>query len=184
MRKLMLVAGVVVMGTLGVVAGALAGGGYGYGDGTTSTETTQTAQSTQSTQSTSGTSKAGGDTYSFTSTLTGAAEVPKPKAPVGAGGSFTAKSTETPSKTTLRWVLKFHGLSGKAMAAHVHLGKKGKAGPVAVPLCGPCKNGQSGTAKITGAVEQALEKGGAYVNIHTAKNAAGEIRGQVKLTGK
>ena len=81
-------------------------------------------------------------------------------------------------------MLKYHGLSGKAVAAHVHLGKKGKAGPVAVALCGPCKNGQSGTVKISKDTEEALEKGGAYVNVHTAKNGAGEIRGQIKLTGK
>ncbi len=177
MRKLALVAVVVVIGTLGVVAGALAGGGYGggYGDDTTSTQSTQSTQSTSS---------AGGETSSFKATLTGAAEVPKPKAPAGAGGSFSAKSTKTTAKTTIHWVLRFHGLSGKAMAAHVHLGKKGKAGPVAIALCGPCKNGQSGTVKITSAIETALESGGTYVNIHTAKNAAGEIRGQLKLTGK
>jgi hypothetical protein len=177
MRKLMLVGAVGVVGALGLVAGALAGGGYGggYGDDSTATATTQSTQST---------SQAGDETYSFKATLTGAAEVPKPKAPAGAGGSFTAKSTESGSKTTFHWVLRFHGLSGKAMAAHVHLGKKGKAGPVAVPLCGPCKNGQSGTVKITGAVEEALEKGRAYVNVHTAKNAGGEVRGQVKLIGK
>jgi hypothetical protein len=176
MRKPVLVAAVVVVGTLGVVTGALAGaGGGGYGDYTTST------QSTQSTQSTS---NAGGETYSFKATLNAAAEVPKPKAPAGAGGGFSAKSTETTAKTTIHWVLRFHGLSGKAMAAHVHLGKKGKAGPVAIALCGPCKNGQSGTVKITSAIETALESGGTYVNIHTAKNPAGEIRGQLKLTGK
>jgi hypothetical protein len=28
-----------------------------------------------------------------------------------------------------------------------------------------------------------MRKGTAYVNVHTAKNAAGEIRGQAKLTG-
>jgi hypothetical protein len=30
-------------------------------------------------------------------------------------------------------------------------------------------------------VADALEQGSAYVNVHTAKNAAGEIRGQAKL---
>jgi CHRD domain len=177
MRKVLLVAVLAVGVALAAVTVALAGGAYGggYGD--------DNATSQQSTQSTSSTSAAGSETYSFTATLTGAAEVPKPKAPAGAGGTFTAKSTE--GKTiSFHWVLKFHGLSGKAMAAHVHLGKKGKAGPVAVPLCGPCRNGQSGTVKITKAVEEALEKGGAYVNVHTAKNAAGEVRGQVKLIGK
>jgi hypothetical protein len=29
----------------------------------------------------------------------------------------------------------------------------------------------------------ALESGKAYANLHTAKNAAGEIRGQIKVTG-
>ncbi len=63
------------------------------------------------------------------------------------------------------------------------MGKVGAAGPVIVPLCGPCKSGQTGKATISGAVIKALESGKAYVNVHTAKNAAGEIRGQVKVSG-
>ena len=51
-----------------------------------------------------------------------------------------------------------------------------------VPLCGPCKSGATGTATISKAVIAALESGGAYTNVHTAKNAAGEIRGQDKVT--
>jgi hypothetical protein len=51
---------------------------------------------------------------------------------------------------------------------------------VAVPLCGPCRNGQRGTANLTAATLAALETGRAYVNVHTAKNAAGEIRGQIR----
>lgn len=175
MKKLVVAAVVVALVALGLVAGALAGGGYGGHGDTTSAESTARASST---------STAGAETYSFTATLNRAQEVPKPKAPVAAGGTFTGKSTETKSATTFHWVLKFHGLSGKALAAHVHLGKNGKAGPVAIALCGPCKNGQSGTVKISSSAESALEKGGAYVNVHTAKNGAGEIRGQVKLTGK
>lgn len=173
-----LIAGISLIGA----AVAFAGGGYGdYGDDSSS----QTATTVSTSATGSGGSAAGDETYSFKAAMTAGAEVPKPKgARAGAGGAFTAKSTETSSKTTFHWKLTFHGLTGKAVAAHVHMGKPGKPGPVVVPLCGPCKSGQSGNAVISSKVEEALEKGGAYVNVHTAKNAAGEIRGQVKLTGK
>ena len=149
MRKLV-IASVVVMGALGLVAVAVAGGKS--------------------------------ESYAFKATLTRGAEVPKPNAPATASGTFTAKSVEAGSKITMKWTLKFHGLSGKGMAAHIHKGKNGVAGPVLVALCGPCKASQSGTVKITSAIENALEQGKTYVNVHTAKNPAGEIRGQVKLT--
>ena len=76
----------------------------------------------------------------------------------------------------------FSRLTGKALAAHIHKGKRGHAGPVVVPLCGPCRNGQVGKVHISKAVVAALEGNNAYVNVHTAKNAAGEIRGQVKVS--
>jgi hypothetical protein len=50
-----------------------------------------------------------------------------------------------------------------------------------VPLCGPCRNGQNALKAIDHDLAEALEKGGYYVNVHTAKNAGGEIRGQLKL---
>ena len=177
MRKVILLAAAASLALMGAAV-ALAGGGVGYGGGY-GDSTTATAQSTSSTGTT-----AANSTYTFKATLNSGQEVPHPKAPAGAAGSFAAKSTESGSTTTFRWTLKFHGLSGKAMAAHVHLGKKGKAGAVIVPLCGPCKNGQTGTVTITSSIEDSLEKGATYVNVHTAKNAAGEIRGQVKLTGQ
>jgi len=121
------------------------------------------------------------DSYAFKATLTGAQEVPKSTAPAGAGGAFVAKSVEKGDKVTFTWKLTFHGLSGKAIAAHVHLGKKGVAGGVAVALCGPCRSGQTGKAIIASSVETALETGKAYVNVHTPKNPGGEIRGQIKL---
>ena len=51
---------------------------------------------------------------------------------------------------------------------------------VAVALCGPCRNGQRGTANLTAANLAALAAGRAYVNVHTPKNPAGEIRGQIR----
>ena len=61
----------------------------------------------------------------------------------------------------------------------MHLGRPGVAGPVAVPLCGPCLTGAHGIARVPVKVRAALLSGGAYVNVHTAKNKAGEVRGQV-----
>jgi len=107
--------------------------------------------------------------------LTAGAERPKPKGAVIASGQFRA----TLSGASLTWRLTFSKLTGRALAAHVHLGRRGVAGPVAVPLCGPCASGAHGTARLTVKVRAALRSGGAYVNVHTAKNAAGEIRGQV-----
>jgi len=90
-------------------------------------------------------------------------------------GIFTA----TLNGSTLTWRLTFSRLSGRALAAHIHLGSQGTAGPVAVPLCGPCLSGVHRPVKVTPKVRSALLAGTAYVNIHTAKNPAGEIRGQI-----
>lgn len=108
--------------------------------------------------------------------LTAAQEVPKQtvKNAVASGGFH---ATLTGKK--LRWTLTFSKLTGPATAAHIHMGAMGKAGNVVVPLCGPCKNGQSGTATLTAAVLAAAGKHLLYVNVHTAKNPGGEIRGQV-----
>ena len=180
MRRVLLA--LVVLGAcLGAASAALAGGGGGYGDYGDSTNSNATATSTQSVSSTS---QKADETYAFKATLNSGQEVPHPNAPAGAAGTFVAKSVEKSSGTTLTWTLKFHGLSGKAMAAHLHMGAKGKAGPVLVPLCGPCKTTETGTVKIKSSVESALEKGTTYVNVHTAKNPNGEIRGQVKQTSK
>jgi CHRD domain len=79
----------------------------------------------------------------------------------------------------LAWRLSFSGLSGPATAAHVHLGVQGQAGAVSIPLCGPCSSPNRGVASVTPAQATALLHGGTYVNVHTAQNPGGEIRGQV-----
>lgn len=121
----------------------------------------------------------------LTSTLGAAREVPKPKGvSTSARGSFSAGLTRNGTSGTLTWRLTFRGLTGKAEAAHVHLAKPGKVGPVAVPLCGPCRSGARGTAKVNAKTMTALLGGNAYVNVHTTKNLAGEIRGQIRKGGK
>jgi len=124
------------------------------------------------------------DTYNLTANLKARSEVPRPTGvPVGATGLFTGKAVELANdKAKLTWRLTFAKLSGAAGAAHIHAGKVGKAGPVMVALCGPCRSGQRGTATLTHAQFAKIEAGATYVNVHTAKNAGGEIRGQVKVS--
>ena len=123
-----------------------------------------------------GSSSAKAKTVKFTATLGTAQEVPKEKgAPKTAGGTFSATLTGT----TLKWQLNFGHLSSKATAAHIHVGPKGKSGPVVVALCGPCQAVTGGSVRISPTVIKKLENGGAYVNVHTTKNPNGEIRGQV-----
>jgi len=115
-------------------------------------------------------------TMGWSAKLTAAQEVPK-QAVKNAAGAGAFHATLTGKK--LKWTLTFSKLSGPATAAHIHMGAMGKAGNVVVPLCGPCKSGASGTATLPAAVIKAAGKHLLYVNVHTAKNPAGEIRGQV-----
>jgi hypothetical protein len=98
---------------------------------------------------------------------------------VSAGTITGGLTSATLTGTKLTWKLTFSHLSGSAVAAHIHSGAMRKAGPVIVPLCGPCKSGASGSAKVSAAVAKALQSGGTYVNVHTSKNPNGEIRGQL-----
>jgi len=70
----------------------------------------------------------------------------------------------------------------KATAAHIHLAPAGANGPVIVPLT---KDGDNGWAvgpgaKLQDAHYQAFKDGNLYVNVHSAANPNGEIRGQIK----
>jgi hypothetical protein len=98
----------------------------------------------------------------------------------GAAGRFTA----TLSGTTLTYKLTFAHLSGPATAAHIHgpAARHVSAG-VLVPLCGPCTSPLSGTATLNSSEISSMEAGKTYVNVHTAKNPNGEIRGQITPVG-
>jgi len=71
------------------------------------------------------------------------------------------------------------GIAGTA--AHIHEAAPGKNGPVIVPLT---KNGDTyavpAGAKLTDAQFASFQAGNLYVNVHTAANPGGELRGQLK----
>jgi hypothetical protein len=120
-------------------------------------------------------------TYKIAVTLNTKQEVPKAKGTTTATGSFTGTlKVVTASNSTLTFKLTYTKLTGPGFAAHVHLGAVGKSGRVVVPLCGPCTSGAHGIKKVPAAAAQAMILGTAYVNVHTKKNPAGEIRGQFK----
>lgn len=113
-------------------------------------------------------------------TLRASQERPKPKGKLAkAKGTFTATVSRNGTSGVITWRLTFSKLSGRATAAHIHSGARGKAGPVIVPLCAPCRSGARGRATVAASVLDALESGRTYVNVHTKKNPAGEIRGQL-----
>ena len=125
-----------------------------------------------------------GSTHTISATLNAKQEIPKQvvKAP-NAKGMFTGTVVQKAKSGTLKWKLTYSRLSGKATAAHIHLGKTGVAGNVIVPLCaGNCHSGMTGTARISSHIADQIEVGKTYVNVHTAKNPAGEIRGQVRVS--
>ncbi len=115
--------------------------------------------------------------------MNAAQEVPAPTGDVsGARGAFTATVTKSDSGASVAWQLSFSGLTGNAVAAHIHQGAPGTPGSVVLALCGPCQSPLSGTGNLTQAALDALEAGDAYVNVHTPTNGAGEIRGQLATT--
>jgi hypothetical protein len=118
--------------------------------------------------------------HRLSATLNAGQEVPKQVVKNQAGhGTFTG----TLVGTKLTWKLTFAKLTGPATAAHIHLGGMGKSGNVAVALCTPCTSPATGTATISGSLLKTIERHGTYVNVHTAKNPNGEIRGQLVAKG-
>lgn len=117
---------------------------------------------------------------SIRTTLRASQERPKPKGNVRrASGTFTATVTKSGTSAVITWRLTFSKLTGRAVAAHIHSGPRGRPGPVIVPLCAPCRSGARGRATLSASVLGALEAGRTYVNVHTRRNPLGEIRGQI-----
>ena len=128
---------------------------------------------------------------SFSAPLSGEAEVP----PVDTDARGLATFRVDRNRSELHYTLRVKDLED-AVAAHIHLAPVGENGSVAAFLFSSAepvtKNGVLAAGVITeadlvGPLEGAslvdllelLETGGAYVNVHTAANPPGELRGQI-----
>lgn len=106
--------------------------------------------------------------------LSGANEVPPVTTSASGGGTITVGNDGSISGS-----VSTTGVAGTA--AHIHEGPAGKNGPVIVPLT---KEGDTykvpAGAKFTEAQMASFKAGNLYVNVHSAANPGGEVRGQLK----
>ena len=107
-------------------------------------------------------------------TLSGAEEVPPVTTNAKGDGTITIRSDKSVSGSVTTT-----GVAG--LAAHIHEGPRGKNGPVIVPLVKTSDNVWSvpAGAKLTDDQYASFKAGNLYVNVHSAANKGGEIRGQI-----
>jgi hypothetical protein len=113
----------------------------------------------------------------FTTTMTGANEVPGPGDPDGTG---TARIMINPGQSRICYELTVSNIA-TATAAHIHSAPVGVAGPVVVPLAAPSDGRSQGCVDVDRSLADAIRKApqGYYVNVHNAEFPAGAIRGQL-----
>jgi hypothetical protein len=102
-----------------------------------------------------------------------------PGAGITSSGKGAGTFTYDPATHTLTYNVTYEGLTGPAAAAHIHgpADPGGNAPPV-VPFASAASP-ITGTATLTDAQAADLAAGKWYVNVHTAANRGGEIRGQI-----
>ena len=106
--------------------------------------------------------------------LSGAEEVPPVNTAGSGSGSFrVAEDGSVSGSVTTKNV--------PGTMAHIHLGARGRNGPVIVPLA---KNGDTYSVpdgkKLSSAQLQAFKAGDLYVNVHSNRHKGGEVRAQLQ----
>ena len=114
---------------------------------------------------------------SYSTVLTGSAEVPGPGDTDGSGISVV-----TINGTTITYSLLLQNIAAPT-AAHIHRGPAGVAGPVVVNLA-PSFSGLNATGTVTGVAQALIDEikanpAGFYVNVHNAAFPDGAVRGQL-----
>ena len=119
-----------------------------------------------------------GDKLQFSARLNGAQEVPATSVNAVGVGSFMLNGTQDQIEVNAT----FTGLTGSITGVHIHSGAPGENGGVVIDLMQMLAvNKLSGSIAVTSAQLAEFVKGGYYLNVHTAANPNGEIRGQIIL---
>ena len=128
----------------------------------------------------------------LTATLTGNQETPI----ILTGAFGTATVTVDLSSQIVRWEIDVFNMPSGVTLGHFHVGPPGIAGPIVVNIAPPTNisndfhlSGQAGPNALQVRAEQGIRSwddfiqsllgGQTYLNIHSAVNGGGEIRGQV-----
>lgn len=124
----------------------------------------------------------------FTTRLSPDNEVPPVAEPSEGSGHATVTIKDDDS---IEYEVTYRDLTGEVMMGHIHFGSPDVAGPVMIPLT-------VGPSPMTGTLTEAdfmpvedgpqtyaealdaIRNGETYVNLHTAANPSGEIRGQLE----
>lgn len=113
----------------------------------------------------------------YEATLTGAQEVP----PTTSQGKGTAEVQYNNETRTISWKVTYSGLSGPVTGAHIHgPAAAGANAGIVVPFTNVNASPIQGQATLTPTQFGDLAAGLWYVNVHTAQNPGGEIRGQLR----
>ena len=136
--------------------------------------------------------------YPYKGELSGQNEVP----PVETSATGEAEFT-IPANDTIKYRINVTGIMN-ASAAHIHMAKEGENGEIVADLLntpsskdkdtpyGMIFRGNLTDSSLKGAMQgktlddlaAAMDSGDTYVNVHTAENPDGEIRGQIANTDK
>lgn len=114
----------------------------------------------------------------FDATFSGDQENPV----VDTEGKALGVVTVWPELNEFEFYILHDSLSGPVSGAHFHNAVAGANGPVVIDLTddiSPVGNFISGTRPLTMDIFNTLLRGEYYINLHTATNPAGEVRGQV-----
>lgn len=123
-----------------------------------------------------GTSSDSGGMETYRATLSSSQEVP----PNASAGSGNAEVMVNPSTMAMTYRVTYSGLTGPATMGHIHgPAAVGQNAGVKVPFPSAAQSPVTGSGTLTAEQYADLKGGRYYVNIHTATNPGGEIRGQL-----